>query len=426
MIKNILVLILVVGFCFAQVYMIHLYFNSFMERKIKTCFYLIIAVLLMGVIKLLPSNVDVLIKTSAFILALIVIVYKSFQGTIAQKIYHTIFFSVIMMLSDLCLSFFVLSFSKLFSAYENSLIMTMIYFGFNFLSLLLSFIIVKILIHFKVDVDLALNNKEYFLLGIIPFCSLICIFGIERFNNLGMFECYLFLLIVNVCIMLFYYKLLRENLISQKYIIIKRENEYYQNCLSNQKDIIQFKHDLKNIMLNLDYCLRENKIEEAHTQISKLVDIENSSFEKISGYIPIDAILNNKLVICRNNHIHPKIDIQFPHDVNIGSIDISVILGNLLDNAIEATLRLKNPEERMIKIGIKYVSEKIIVKITNTCNEVKLDFSRNIVSSEKGIGRYGIGISSIKDRIKRLGGYCDFTYKHGHFHALVVIPLEGE
>lgn len=418
-----IVFILAIVFSLAQVYMIYLYFNSFTQKKVKNSSFFILSFLLMGLIKLLPSDSDALIKTCTFIVVLSIITFASFRGTIAQKIYHTVFFSVIMVLSDLCLSIFVSSFPKLFNVYENALITTIRSFVFNFLSLALSFIIVKLLIYFKVDVDLELNSKEYSLLGIIPVCSLICIFGIERFKNLNMFECYTFLLIANVSIMLLYYKILKKNFVAQKYIIIKRENEYYQSCLSSQKEIIQFKHDFKNILLNIDLCLSEKQIEKAQQQISKLIDVGIGSHERISGCIPVDAILNNKLNVCKVQHINHKIDIQIPHDMNIDSIDISAILGNLLDNAIEATLRLDDSKKRKIVIGIKFVHDKLVIKITNTCKTVKSDFSKNILSSEKEEGRYGIGISSIKDRINRLGGYCDFSYKDEHFSALAVIPM---
>lgn len=418
-----LLVVLTVVFSLLQVYMIHLYFNSFTHKKINQPFFIIISFVMMCTMKLLPSDCDTLIKISIFIGALSIIICISFYGTFAQKFYHTIFFSVIMTLSDLCLSIFVSSFPKLFITYNDILVTAIVSSGFNFLSLFLSFVIVKLLIYFKVDVDLDLSGKEYALLSIIPLCSLICILVIDRFKDFNIFMSYTFLLIVNVCIMLLYYKVLKKNFEAQKYVIIKRENEYYRSFLLHQKEIIQFKHDLNNIMLNLDLCLSENMVWKARQQISKLINLGHGSYEKISGCIAVDAILNNKITVCKARHINYETDIQIPYDLHVDSIDISVILGNLLDNAIEAVLRLDQTKERQIDIVIKYVHNKLVVKITNTCKMMESDFSKGIVLSEKEKGRYGIGISSIKDRISKLGGYYDFSYTNTQFCVLAVIPL---
>lgn len=423
MIENIVITIFIILFCLMQVYLIHLYFSSFIEKKVSNMTFLIETICMMGLIKLLPTNTNMIVKAGVFIFLLSIIVFTAFGGNKVQKMYHTVYFSLIMLLSDLCLSLVVVNFTAFFNSYEGSFFMTIVYFSFNFLSLLLSYIIVKLLLHFNVEVNLNLNNKEYFLLGVIPFCSLLCILGIDKFKTLSLLECYMFLLIVNVCIMLIYFKILRKNLIAQNYLVIKKENEYYQSCLSNQKEIAQLNHDLRNILLNLDMYLEKGKVKEARSQISEMIKTSYGANNKISGCIPIDAILNNKIATCEGKKIRYKIDIQFPHDVYINSIDIAAILGNLLDNAIEANLRLDDIEKRNIIISIKYDNDKLVFKITNSCKPININLAQDLFSSEKVIGRYGIGLNSVKDRINKLGGYCDFSYKDFQFYSFVVVPL---
>lgn len=412
-------------FCVAQVYIIHLYFDSFTIKKVSNITFLLIAFFLVVITKLLPSDANALTRTVVFVLSIGIIVFLTFSGTVSKKLYHIIYFSLIMLLSDLCLSFLVLHLTTIFAFFAGSLVMTLLSFVFNLLALFLSYIVIKLLIYFKVDVDSDMNHKEYVLLGIIPFSSLLFVCSVDLFESVNIFGCYLFLLIVNVCIMLLYYKVLRKNITEQKYLLIKAENEYYQNCLSAQRELIEFKHDLKNILIHLDVCLRNNQNEEARLQLARLIHIESDSYEQYSGCTPIDAILNYKLAICRQKHIKNKLDIQFPHDVDIHSvsIDVSAILGNLLDNAIEATLRLDEADKRRIGIAIKFADDKLIIRITNTCKAARVDFSTKMVSSEKERGRYGVGISSIKDRVDKSGGYYDFSCKEELFYALAVIPI---
>lgn len=422
MIENIIIGVFVILFCLLQVYLVHLYFDNFAQKKVNNLFFVVISFFLMGLIKVLPSDTNMVIKAGTFILALNIIVFTSYGGNRTQKAFHIIYFSLIMLLSDLCLSLIVSNFTNIFYSYKGSILMTVIYFGFNFLSLLLSFGIVRLLVYFKVDVSLNLNNKEYCLIGVIPFCSLLCIMAIDKFKTLSLLECYLFLLVVNVCIMLLYFKILRKSIIEQNYILIKKENAYYQSYLSNQKEIIQLNHDLKNILLNLDLHLENNKVCEARKQIAELIDT-SSTKHRISGCIPIDAILNSKIATCIASEIKYEINIQFPHDININSIDLAAILGNLLDNAIEANLRITEIEKRKVLIGMKYDNEKLVFKITNACNFLESNFSKDKFRSEKFMGRYGIGLGSVKDRINRLGGYCDFSCENYQFYSFVVIPL---
>lgn len=421
MIEIVLMFVLAIAFCSLQIYMMYIYFNGFLIKRVNGKVLIPVSFVLIGGTKLLPDTMSSIYKMGIFLLVLIIIIFTFFSGTIIQRSYHIIFFFVIMLLSELCLSFFVsyLPISEYGNSYFSNIF---IYFIPNFLSLLLSLSIIKIVLFLKADVDVELETKEYCLLGITPLTSMIGIYWLSSYRNINLIYPYLFLLIVNACIMFVYYNLLKKNAELQKYLITETQNDYYQSCLYNQKELIQLKHDLKNILLDLDYYIKEGQLDKANSLLAKLIHTELYSYHNYSGCIPIDAILSSKIFILKQQQIKYTLDIQLPHDIQINEIEISAILGNLLDNAIEAVLRLDR-DDKVINIRMKYTDKKLIIHIVNSSKTIKLDFSKQALVSEKAKGRLGIGISSIKDRVNKLGGYYDFSYADFQFQSIIVIPL---
>ncbi|MDE6375630.1 MAG: ATP-binding protein, partial [Ligilactobacillus sp.] len=95
------------------------------------------------------------------------------------------------------------------------------------------------------------------------------------------------------------------------------------------------------------------------------------------------------------------------------------ILGNILDNAIEAT-----PSEKSIKIMLAFKEVKLIFKVKNPYSGIRQQNHNKLrVGSSKRYGRQGIGLRSIKRRVAKYNGYYDFKAVNGEFTAFVVLPI---
>ena len=205
---------------------------------------------------------------------------------------------------------------------------------------------------------------------------------------------------------------------------MKLQNEYYEKSLMDQNENAKLRHDLKNIFINIDYHLANLNVKEARNLLNNVMDINMKSYTNISGCIPIDAILDSKISKMNLEKIVYDLEIQVPSDLKFSnSIDVVAILGNLIDNAIEAVMRLPKNQKDKICIHIKFYSEKLVIKIVNPTNHKFIDLNTYQVKSNKDIDRLGIGISSIKDRVKQLGGYYDFTNENHEFISVVVLPI---
>lgn len=177
-------------------------------------------------------------------------------------------------------------------------------------------------------------------------------------------------------------------------------------------------HDYKNQLI----YMRELLEKEQYKQIAEIVDkeigeLKRQSIYVESGYVGIDAIVNSKLMYAQGQGIHPIYNINIPQGLQIDNLLMSSILGNLLDNAIRAAVQT---EEKYFEINISYIFESLNIKVLNGVGCDKIDFER---SSKKESKVHGIGISSVKENVKKLSGTFSITQDKNIVKAVVKIPI---
>lgn len=404
-----------------QVFLVYKYFHVFFDMKVSKKRFILITFIFLLLTKFLPEQSSSFIKMSFFLFSLLTSIVLCFKCSISKLIYHVVFFSLIILLAEMILSMIA---QNIAIQYINESFATVIYFMSNIMSLLTALIIINLLIKEKTDEMAELADDEYKLISIIPIFSIISIYWIERYKMIPFIIPCMFFLVINVSLMLLYYRLTNKNFKIQKYMIMKLQNEYYEKSLMDQNENAKLRHDLKNIFINIDYHLANLNVKEARNLLNNVMDINMKSYTNISGCIPIDAILDSKISKMNLEKIVYDLEIQVPSDLKFSnSIDVVAILGNLIDNAIEAVMRLPKNQKDKICIHIKFYSEKLVIKIVNPTNHKFIDLNTYQVKSNKDIDRLGIGISSIKDRVKQLGGYYDFTNENHEFISVVVLPI---
>ena len=134
-----------------------------------------------------------------------------------------------------------------------------------------------------------------------------------------------------------------------------------------------------------------------------------------------DAILNSKLALAKQksvNNINCKA--VLPETLSIEDVDLCVLLGNLLDNAIEACEKI--PEEmRFLRIYMVAKKSQLYVSIQNSAKE-ELDFNeRNYISTKRGA--HGLGMKRVKAMTDKYEGYLTLANESGIFAAEVTLPL---
>ncbi|MBR3841561.1 MAG: GHKL domain-containing protein [Erysipelotrichales bacterium] len=216
--------------------------------------------------------------------------------------------------------------------------------------------------------------------------------------------------------------------------ILQREEDktiIYQNkLLKQQMDEIEtiymtmrgWRHDYHNHLQSLKGYLKLEQIDQIKNYLDELEeDLKSIDTLYHSGNLQIDAILNSKLAIAENDGIHLTCDAEVPPALTVSEIDLCVIIGNLLDNAIESCRKIENKEERFIRVYIGILKQQLYISITNTTSESVRQRTDTYFSNKRG--DHGHGLRRVDNVVKKYDGYVNRQNEPGVFATEIMLPL---
>lgn len=183
-----------------------------------------------------------------------------------------------------------------------------------------------------------------------------------------------------------------------------------------------WRHDYHNHIQAMQASMALGKYEEVNAYLRQLNDDLTQVDTSIkTGRVMVDAILNGKINIAAQNHIPVNVKAVFPAGVPVSDVDLCVIIGNLLDNAVEENKKLP-VEERFIRIYIGRKNTQLYVAITNAAGK-KQTRCGSLFSSSKGES-HGFGLARVESLTVKYGGLFSADSEDGGFTAEILIPLE--
>ena len=203
---------------------------------------------------------------------------------------------------------------------------------------------------------------------------------------------------------------------------IDMQCQYYLNMKESQLKVRKLYHDMNNHIL----CIKNlyNNCREVDMYINDIKSELNSWRSIIStGNIILDIIVNDKNKICIENNINFEVDINFSKCNFIDMIDTCSIFSNLIDNAIEASLKIDN-ENRYIKLKGDIVNKFFVLKCENNkLNKISID-KKLIITDKKDKFIHGIGIKSVESSVKKYNGEMSINFTEDKFKVEIYIPLK--
>ena len=254
------------------------------------------------------------------------------------------------------------------------------------------------------------NNRLYGWIALIPILSILLIFLFvkeelksEQSNYLYCYSLVIILTIINVVIYNIFEKndeLYREKLIDN-YTIQKLKNreKYYKNLEEYQQEIRMLKHDLKNQMTAIGGYLDQDDINHAR-QALYLLQNHIAQREKVyyTRNVAINSVLNAKEIEIQAKGIEYDFQVKMPETIKMYESDLISVVGNLLDNAIEACSIVK--EKKYIKFDLYYYGSSIVISCENsTASRVT-----NLKTRKPNRPYHGLGLKSIDRVIERYSG----------------------
>jgi len=251
---------------------------------------------------------------------------------------------------------------------------------------------------------------------------LVLINGSLKNNDFHIIFCIILLLGINIFISYIYDILNRTYEKELEKQLLEQQSEFYIKQLkitNDAQDNIKFiKHDLKNHLVTIKAIAYEgDKINDYINNILNLGNISNEYAN--SGNSVIDSILNYKLQEAKKKDIEIEIDLKIPYQLNIQPYDIGVILGNLLDNAIEAAS--KNQNDKKIKVIIYFEKNNLSISITNTFNGILIIEGKKYKTTNKNKLNHGFGLLSVEKALEKYDGEMDISYTDSLFSVKVLM-----
>ena len=199
--------------------------------------------------------------------------------------------------------------------------------------------------------------------------------------------------------------------------------KHYAEVENMYKQVRGWRHDYKNHIQTLKAYMSFGELEKVNDYLDRL-DEDLTSVDVIikTGNIMIDAILNSKISLALSKKINVNAKAAVPENLNISDIDLCVIIGNLLDNAIEACESITDGD-KFIRIFIGMKNTQFYMVFTNTAPGRKLSKSGNIFHSRK-VENHGFGLMRIDKTVKKYGGYIDRNSEDGAFTTEILLPIE--
>lgn len=196
---------------------------------------------------------------------------------------------------------------------------------------------------------------------------------------------------------------------------------HYQEVENMYRQMRGWRHDYRNHIQTVR-ALAENGDLDAVKKYLDGLELDLNTVDTVikTGNAMADAILNSKISLARAKKIEVHVDAHIPVKLKMSELDLCVILGNLFDNAIEASMKL--PENgRMIRGYMDMKNTQLYISFTNFTAEGKLQKIGKVFRTSKGKG-HGFGLVRIDAIVERLGGYLSRNSEEGAFTTEILIP----
>lgn len=198
---------------------------------------------------------------------------------------------------------------------------------------------------------------------------------------------------------------------------------HYREVDNMYQQVRAWRHDTRNHLQTLKVLAEKGDLEGVQHYLDELDD-DLQTIEPIirTGNSMADAILNSKISLAQSRHINVHVDAHIPFQLKTSDLDLCVILGNLFDNAIEASMQL--PEaERMIRVYMDMKGTQLYISFTNLTAVRKQEKLGKRFRTTKGEG-HGFGLLRIDNIIERQDGYLNRSSEDGAFTTEILLPQQ--
>ncbi|EPY09873.1 ATP-binding protein [Paenibacillus alvei] len=420
--NNLLVVFIIVLVMGVQ---LNFFFNSVFGKSAKKhnrFIYFIIFGLLDFLYLVIPVSP---IISSILALLMIFSIVQSYQVEMKTKIIFSMLYSVLMSLvTGISLYIFYTLDSIEFSFDPVNETNKIVYMKAILLSFIIMFAIIQIIRPFARHRSYSLHYRYYVLISAIPLMSIYHLY-ILNYKTVYYFISAIGFLFLNVMIIYIFDSIIDKYKFMQEHTQLQHQMDYqdanYEKVVHSFKSIKRIIHDTNQQFLYIEECIKRNELAAAMEHIKTTLNKVEGAYQRVNtGNLVIDALITNTLNIGQANGI--RIDTKlnlWSQEIHIDRYDLCVVIGNMLDNAIEASKKLTIAEDRYILIKIHSTESSLLIHILNHMeNEVA-----HLHSQKPSPEFHGIGLTNIARICDKYGGHMTIETKHKVFNNMVLLPF---
>ena len=229
----------------------------------------------------------------------------------------------------------------------------------------------------------------------------------------------LFLLVIIVCLL---YRTMDK--------AYERQIAAYQNkLLKNQVDEVHnmyltmrgWRHDYHNHMQSVKAYLAMDSLDEARAYLDRLEqDLDDIDLLFHTGNINADAILNSKISLAIRKGIQVDYKATVPKELAVSDIDLCVVIGNLIDNAVEACEEVE-PQHQFIRLYIGILRRQLYISVSNATGEAVRKLDEEYITTKRG--NHGHGLKRINNIVNKYDGYINRKNEPGVYVTDIMEPI---
>lgn len=202
---------------------------------------------------------------------------------------------------------------------------------------------------------------------------------------------------------------------------LKSQHQEYLQSKENIESIGRLAHDLKHQIAALRAQVDPEHMAAGFEQLE--ASVQQYSAQQHTGNPVLDVILTAKTHTCADKGITFTAVADGKLLDGMSSMDIASLFGNALDNAIEATSKLSDPEKRLIRLALYRQGQFVVLRVENYYDSaLKTDTEGNLRTTKKDARSHGFGVKSIRHIVQQYGGEVTIRTKDHWFTLTALVP----
>ena len=237
----------------------------------------------------------------------------------------------------------------------------------------------------------------------------------------------LLVLTINLAFLLFDEALATEKQVEEE---LKTQNQIIELQVHSQDEmnnmyqsIVSLKHDMNNHLHTISGYMQIGEYAKAQEYVGDIAGKVSRIKTFHSGNAVVDALIGSKTALAELNGIPVDVDLVVPEGLKITDHDLTVMMGNLYDNAIDANLRFEDVDKRFINIKILYDGGNLLFMFENAAPEEKQsDRKGGWRTTKEDSSMHGFGMKNIDRIVQKYDGYCERNLNDHVFRCRIRIP----